>query len=119
MSELCGTIIEHDEGTVLSPKAIVSQCKKAVIDKCGIDLSAALYDRVSLGHSTKQILEEVRSLNGSLCLKYYFGVAPWKLGVPHRVNLHLDTANSKPCVSVCGSSSVGKEVVSVLYLLPN
>ncbi|XP_019768885.2 uncharacterized protein LOC109543553 isoform X3 [Dendroctonus ponderosae] len=93
MSELCGTIIEHAEDTVLSPREIVSQCKKAVIDKCGIDLSAALYDRVSLGHSTKQILEEVRSLNGSLCLKYYFGVAPWKLGVPRRVNLNLDPAN--------------------------
>ncbi|KAH1006768.1 hypothetical protein HUJ05_007472 [Dendroctonus ponderosae] len=114
MSELCGTIIEHAEDTVLSPREIVSQCKKAVIDKCGIDLSAALYDRVSLGHSTKQILEEVRSLNGSLCLKYYFGVAPWKLGVPRRVNLNLDPANLKlhPALKERGRAIYGADQVT-------
>ncbi|XP_050297295.1 uncharacterized protein LOC126736793 isoform X3 [Anthonomus grandis grandis] len=90
MSELCATIIENAENA--GPKEIVSQCRKAVLETCGIDISAALQDRISLGHSVKQILEEVRSLNGSLCLKYNFGLSPWKLGVPHRVNIHLDSA---------------------------
>lgn len=94
MSELCSTIIDRGDRTPPTPKEIVSQCKKAVLETCGIDISAALQDRISLGHSAKQILEEVRSLNGSLCLKYNFGVSPWMLGVPHRVNVHLDPGNT-------------------------
>ncbi|CAG9764085.1 unnamed protein product [Ceutorhynchus assimilis] len=90
MSQLCSTIIDTTGKPPPTPKEIVIQCKKAVLETCGIDISAAFQDRISLGHSAKQILEEVRSLNGSLCLKYNFGVSPWRLGVPHRVNVNLD-----------------------------
>lgn len=95
MSELCSTIIESKGTKPLTGKEIIKQCRQAVLEACGIDIAAALQDRVSLGHSTKQILEEVRSLNGSLCLKYHFGVSPWKLGVPHRgAGAHADPSNS-------------------------
>lgn len=84
MSELCSTIIESKGAKPPTGNEIVQQCRRAVLETCGIDIAAALQDRVSLGHSTKQILEEVRSLNGSLCLKYHFGVSPWQLGVPRK-----------------------------------
>ncbi|XP_030745093.1 titin isoform X2 [Sitophilus oryzae] len=92
MSELCGTIIEPHSSKTPSPKEIVTQCRTAVLETCGIDISAVLQERVSLGHSVKQILDEVRTLNGSLCLKYNFGVSPWSLGVPHRVHVNIDPA---------------------------
>ncbi|XP_066143826.1 uro-adherence factor A-like isoform X2 [Euwallacea fornicatus] len=94
MSELCRSIIDRGGNNELKGKEIVAQCRKAVLETCGIDISAALHDRISLGHSTKQILEEVRSLNGTMCLQYHFGVSPWKLGVGHRVNAKAYPANS-------------------------
>ncbi|XP_076268942.1 uncharacterized protein LOC143201646 isoform X2 [Rhynchophorus ferrugineus] len=95
MSELCSTIIEG-KAAAKGPGSqdLVAQCRKAVLETCGIDISAVLQERVSLGHSTKQILEEVRSLNGSLCLKYNFGVSPWSLGVSHRIHLNVDPAST-------------------------
>lgn len=93
LSELCSSIIQSSNGTTLSGKEIVYQCKSAVLETCGIDISEVLQDKVRLGHSVKQILDEIRSLNGSLCLKYNFGVAPWKLGVPHRVTVKVSSKN--------------------------
>lgn len=94
MSELCSNIIQQsDSEKPPSGKEIVSQCRAAVLKTCGIDISAVLQEQVRLGTTVKQILEEIRSLNGSLCLKYNFGVSPWKLGVPHRVTVK---AESKP-----------------------
>ncbi|XP_057651493.1 uncharacterized protein LOC130891029 isoform X4 [Diorhabda carinulata] len=89
MSEICKTIIKNNEENSLLNKDVIQKCQSIVLDTCGIDISAVLQGQVRLGHSTKQILEEIRSLNGSLCLKYNFGVAPWELGVPHRVNVKM------------------------------
>lgn len=101
MSELCKSIIQKDDSGG-SGKEIVSQCRAAVLKTCGIDISAVLQEQVRLGATVKQILEEVRSLNGSLCLKYNFGVSPWKLGVPHRITVR---AQSKRLFS-CGLSTL-------------
>lgn len=87
MSELCSSLIQNDGDRPPSGKGIVSQCRAAVLATCGIDIAVVLQEQVRLGASVKQILEEIRSLNGSLCLKYNFGVSPWKLGVPHRVTV--------------------------------
>lgn len=95
MSELCKTLIKHDDVTHLTGREIVNQCQKAVLETCGIDISAVLQERVTLGHTTKHILDEIRSLNGSLCLKYNFGVSPWRLGVPHRVTIKVSPSPSK------------------------
>nr|CAH7759462.1 unnamed protein product [Callosobruchus chinensis] len=90
MSEVCSTIIKkegEEEGAPLTGREIIARCRSAVLETCGIDISAVLQQQVRLGHTTKQILDQVRSMNGSLCLKYNFGVAPWKLGVPHAVKM--------------------------------
>lgn len=85
LSELCGDIIQPNNGTKLTGREIVKQCQAAVLKTCGIDISAVLQEQIRLGRTVKEILDQIRSLNGSLCLKYHFGVAPWKLGVPHLV----------------------------------
>lgn len=94
MSELCSSIIEREGEGFLSGKEIISRCRAEVLKACGIDISAVLQEQVRLGTTVKQILDEVRSLNGSLCLKYSFGLSPWKLGVPHRITIR---AESKGC----------------------
>lgn len=60
-----------------------------ILNECGIDISAILEEQVRLGRTFKQIVEEVRSLNGSLCLKYKFGISPSKLGASHRIRVNL------------------------------
>nr|XP_022920733.1 resistance to inhibitors of cholinesterase protein 3 isoform X7 [Onthophagus taurus] len=85
MSELCSSIIDQSKGP-LSGKEIVNRCRKEVLETCGIDISGVLQEQIRFGRTIKQILNEVRSLNGSLCLKYHFGVSPWRLGVGHKVN---------------------------------
>ncbi|XP_044747327.1 VID27-like protein isoform X2 [Coccinella septempunctata] len=89
MSELCGEIIRQQVGVTapLTGRQIINICQDEVYRTCGIDVSMVLQEQVRLGHTTKQILDEIRSLNGSLCLKYNFGVQPWRLGVPHMVTL--------------------------------
>ncbi|KAG5891676.1 hypothetical protein JTB14_020094 [Gonioctena quinquepunctata] len=85
MSEICNTIIKKDEDSSLTGRELIQKCRSDILETCGIDISSVLQEQVRLGQTTKQILDEVRSLNGSLCLKYNFGVSPGKLGVPHRV----------------------------------
>ncbi|XP_022920733.2 uncharacterized protein [Onthophagus taurus] len=85
MSELCSSIIDQSKGP-LSGKEIVNRCRKEVLETCGIDISGVLQEQIRFGRTIKQILNELRSLNGSLCLKYHFGVSPWRLGVGHKVN---------------------------------
>lgn len=101
MSELCSTIIKRANEEQLTGRELVRQCQKAVLDTCGIDMSAVLQERVTLGHTTKQILDEIRSLNGSLCLKYNFGVSPWRLGVPHRITVKIAASPSKKLSGLC------------------
>lgn len=97
MSELCATIIKSSEDKPPSGKEIIQMCRKEVLATCGIDISIVLQEQVKLGQNVKQILDEIRSLNGSLCLKYNFGVAPWRLGVPHRITVKT-SGNSLFCV---------------------
>ncbi|CAH0551060.1 unnamed protein product [Brassicogethes aeneus] len=105
MSEICG-IINKEEN--LSNKQMLMKCRSTVLETCGIDISAVLQEQVRLGQSVKHIIDEVRSLNGSLCLKYNFGVAPWKLGVPHRLlaNPSIDYEDSFDIDEETADSSV-------------
>lgn len=96
MSELCNNIIQQDDEKPLKGQEIIIRCRAEVLNKCGIDISAVLQEQVRLGRSFKQIVDEVRSFNGSLCLKYKFGVSPWRLGVTHRV-VNLGPACKNSC----------------------
>lgn len=97
MTEMCGNILQHydeidpnlikgfKEGRLT--KAGVEACRNEVFNKCGVDIRAFLHENVRLGKTYKQILDEVRSFNSSVCLKLNFGVAPGLLGAPHRMRV--------------------------------
>ena len=96
---MCGNILQHHDD--IDPKLIqafqqgklskagVATCKEEVYNKCGVDITAFLHENVRLGKTYKQILDEIRSFNSSICLKLNFGIAPGLLGAPRRMRVAL------------------------------
>ncbi|XP_066908142.1 uncharacterized protein RIC-3 isoform X2 [Halyomorpha halys] len=68
-------------------KDIVNQCQKTVFESCGVDITQFLMDKVRLGRNYKQMLDEIRSHNSSLCLKQSFGASLGKIGLPRRIRV--------------------------------
>ncbi|KAL1130049.1 hypothetical protein AAG570_012992 [Ranatra chinensis] len=68
-------------------KEIVETCHLSVLQKCGVDITEFLREKVALGKTYRQMLDEIRSLNNSLCLKQNFGISPGLIGLPHRVRV--------------------------------
>lgn len=105
MTELCERILYHQEDykTRLSfafqqgrlTKEIVTRCKNEVLNKCDIDITMFLSEKVRLGQSYKQMLDDVRSLNHSFCLKENYGVTPGSLGAPRYMRIWSLTQTSK------------------------
>lgn len=105
MTELCEKILYHQEDYKSRltftfqqgrlTKEIVNRCKNEVQSKCDIDITAFLAEKVRLGQTYKQMLDDVRSLNHSLCLKENFGVTPSALGAPRRMRIWSFTQSSK------------------------
>ncbi|KOC68121.1 Dynein heavy chain-like protein [Habropoda laboriosa] len=98
MYEMCQNILKHHRidprvrdalRTVKLTPQSASLCREEIIARCGIDLSTFLAERESLGKSYKQVLEEVRSFNSSLCLKIHFGIPLSQLGTPHLIRYHI------------------------------
>ncbi|XP_077299518.1 uncharacterized protein LOC143920508 isoform X3 [Arctopsyche grandis] len=96
MTELCSSILHRSGGPIDSKteqafltgkltKEVISMCRQEVNTTCGIDIATFLDQNIRLGKTYKQILDEIRSYNGSTCLKTHYGIAPWSLGVPHHV----------------------------------
>ncbi|XP_046751310.1 uncharacterized protein LOC124414410 isoform X2 [Diprion similis] len=98
MQEMCQNIVTHHQvdprvrdalrTTKLTPQSI-SLCHEEVLARCGIDLSSFLAEKERLGKSYKQVLEEIRSFNSSVCLKLNFGVPLSQLGTPHLIRYHI------------------------------
>lgn len=95
--ELCNNLNEKPYVKNAPPlsKDAIAQCRNKILSTCGIDIELVLHPEVRLGQAVKKILNDVRSLNASLCLKYNFGVQPWRLGVPHRVTVNFAKTASK------------------------
>ncbi|XP_020278079.1 uncharacterized protein LOC109851907 isoform X4 [Pseudomyrmex gracilis] len=98
MQEMCQNILRHHSVdprvrdvlklNKLTPQS-ASLCREEVLARCGIDLSSFLAQRERLGKTYKQVLEEIRSFNRSLCLKMNFGVPLSQLGTPHLIRYHI------------------------------
>ncbi|XP_024945217.1 uncharacterized protein LOC107272140 isoform X5 [Cephus cinctus] len=98
MQEMCQNILRHHQvdprvrdalkTSKLTPQS-ASLCREEVLARCGIDLSSFLAERERLGKTYKQVLEEIRSFNSSLCLKMNFGVPLSQLGTPHLIRYHI------------------------------
>lgn len=104
MREMCRNILRHHPVDPRVRDALwqdkltaqtASLCREEVLARCGIDLSSFLAERERLGKSYKQVLEEIRSFNGSLCLKMNFGVPLSQLGTPHLIRYHILMPHSK------------------------
>ena len=102
IQELCRNIVKHHQVDPLLKEAInknkldkTDLCKKEVFDRCGINLSKFLAEEGRLGKSYKQVLEEIRTFNGSLCLKLQFGVPFSQLGTPRVIRNHILMPHSK------------------------
>ncbi|CAK9799686.1 hypothetical protein ANTPLA_LOCUS2061 [Anthophora plagiata] len=98
MYEICQNILKHHQidprirdalRTVKLTPQSASLCREEIIARCGIDLSTFLAERERLGKSYKQVLEEIRSFNSSLCLKIHFGIPLSQLGTPHLIRYHI------------------------------
>ncbi|XP_024086186.1 uncharacterized protein LOC106670478 isoform X3 [Cimex lectularius] len=97
MTELCERILsrenEFDKKFLFAfqqgklTKEIVHTCQKTVLDKCDVDITEFLNEKVLLGKSYKQMLDEIRSLNSSLCLKRSFGISFKQIGLPRTVRI--------------------------------
>lgn len=106
MQEMCQNILRHHpvdprirdalKLNKLSPQT-ANLCREEVLARCGIDLSSFLAERERLGETYKQVLEEIRSFNSSLCLKMNFGVPLSQLGIPHLIRYHILMPHSKNC----------------------
>lgn len=104
LQEMCKNILKHHQVdprvrdavkiNKLSPQS-ASFCRDEVLARCGIDLSSFLAEKERLGKTNKQVLEEIRSFNSSICLKVHFGVPLSQLGIPHLIRYHILMPHSK------------------------
>lgn len=104
MQEMCRNIVNHHQvdprvREILTAGKLTHQsaklCQEQVLARCGIDLSVFLAETERLGKSNKQILEEIRTFNSSLCLKLNFGISLSQLGTPHLIRYHILMPHSK------------------------
>ncbi|XP_034237673.1 Golgi integral membrane protein 4-like isoform X2 [Thrips palmi] len=90
LTEMCGRIItKHDE---LDPKflsdfehgkinkEVVNTCRREVLNTCGVDITSFLAVQVGLGHTYRQIMDNIKTFNNSVCLKQNFGIERSLLG---------------------------------------
>ncbi|XP_011299815.1 ABC transporter F family member 4 [Fopius arisanus] len=98
LQEMCQNILKHHQidprvRDALRTNKLTSQsasfCRDEVLARCGIDLSSFLAEKERLGKTHKQVLEEIRSFNSSLCLRNNFGVPLAQLGTPHLIRYHI------------------------------
>ncbi|XP_017754235.1 PREDICTED: ABC transporter F family member 4 isoform X2 [Eufriesea mexicana] len=98
MYEICQNILKHHQidprirdalRTIKLTSQSASLCREEILARCAIDLSTFLAERERLGKSYKQVLEEIRSFNSSLCLKVNFGIPLSQLGTPHLIRYHI------------------------------
>ena len=117
INEMCGTILNRHEKfhSKLSQtfeqgklnKEIITMCRNEVMNMCGIDIAEFLNKKEKLGHSYKQMLDEIRSFNISICLRQNFGVNPGLLGAPRRMRIWGTSSPSK-------KDSCAREIIIIL-----
>lgn len=109
LQEMCKNIIKHHQidpriRDVLKTNKLTLQssnfCRDEILARCGIDMSSFLADKERLGKSHKQVLEEIRSFNSSICLKNHYGISLSKLGIPHLIRYHILMPHSKTIYQV-------------------
>ncbi|VVC40796.1 Hypothetical protein CINCED_3A018757 [Cinara cedri] len=79
--EICDHVIE-----TTNKKTKLEKCRLEILNTCAINITDIISgDKVNDISYNKHVINEIRSLNGSLCLKYHYGVSLTSLGVMHRL----------------------------------
>ncbi|CAH1708946.1 unnamed protein product [Aphis gossypii] len=81
VTDICDRIIE-----TMDKKTKLEKCRQEIFNTCAINITDLINEN-KIGKMThnKHVIDEIRSLNGSLCLKYHYGVSLTSLGVTHRL----------------------------------
>lgn len=98
MTDLCEKILHSSRITDSRPQhitvvtgkinaAMAEECREIVWQKCRVDITQVLASKSGLNRSYKQFLEELRSLNSSVCLKQSFGVSFGLIGLPRTIRI--------------------------------
>lgn len=88
--DICDRVVEtSDKATKLK------KCRQEIFNTCAINITDLFSENKVIDISyNKHVIDEIKSLNGSLCLKYHYGVSLTSLGVTHRLKDN-DPATSK------------------------
>lgn len=79
--DICDRVVEtSDKDTKLK------KCRQEIFNTCAINITDLFSEDSFKDISyTKHVIDKIKSLNGSLCLKYHYGVSLTSLGVTHRL----------------------------------
>lgn len=81
ITDICDRVIETTD-----KKTKLEKCRQEIFNTCAINITDLINEnKVGKISHNKHLIDEIRSLNGSLCLKYHYGVSLTSLGVTHRL----------------------------------
>lgn len=81
VTNICDRVVEPSD-----KKTKWEICYHDIFKTCGINITHLIHtNKAGIISYNKQIINDIRSLNGSLCLKYNYGVSLTSLGVTHRL----------------------------------
>ncbi|XP_050424552.1 resistance to inhibitors of cholinesterase protein 3 isoform X3 [Adelges cooleyi] len=82
ITDICDRTIE-----VKDKNTYWEMCHHEIYNTCAINITDLVSGNQAgvIVSSNKHVVDEIRSLNGSLCLKYHYGVSLTSLGVAHRL----------------------------------
>ncbi|XP_060843284.1 uncharacterized protein LOC132923356 isoform X2 [Rhopalosiphum padi] len=81
VTDICDRVIETTD-----KKTKLEKCRQEIFNTCAINITDLINEnKVGKITHNKHLIDEIRSLNGSLCLKYHYGVSLTSLGVTHRL----------------------------------
>lgn len=80
--DLCDRIVETKDKTTKLKK-----CSQDIFNTCAINITDLISEHKvgDISYNNQNVIDEIRSLNGSLCLKYHYGMSLTSLGVTHRL----------------------------------
>jgi hypothetical protein len=81
VTDICDRIVEK-----MDKKTKLEKCQQEIFNTCAINITDLINEnKVGDISYNKRVINEIRSINGSLCLKYHYGVSLTSLGVAHRL----------------------------------
>lgn len=82
VTDICDRIVE-----TMDKRTKIKKCCQEIFNICAINVTDLISEHKvgDISYNKQNIINEIKSLNGSLCLKYHYGVSLTDLGVAHRL----------------------------------